>query len=268
MRLSGFRRRVRFAVRDAIVGTAPQLYWRFRRWRRGDEEPELAVLPLLCSRSRLAIDVGANYGMYVARLVGLSQRCVVFEPIPRLAAMLRRGFGPTVDVRETALSDHRGHAVLRVPDLNTGYATMSSANALSAMRAVRVRELRVATSRLDDEALSDVGFIKIDVEGHEEAVLRGSVDLLRRDRPNLLVEVEDRHNPGAVLRIVDWMRALDYAALVIACDEVHCLPDFDLSKHQATTPASEYIRNVIFTPTETAVALRDAITGQLASLSR
>lgn len=268
MRLSGFRRRLRFAFRDAIVGTAPRLYWRFRGWRRGDEEPELAVLPLLCSRSRLAVDVGANYGMYVARLVGLSQRCVVFEPIPRLAAMLRRGFGAAVDVRETALSDHRGSAVLRVPDLNTGYATLSSANALSAMQTVRVDELQVATSRLDDEALTDVGFIKIDVEGHEEAVLRGAVELLRRDRPNLLVEVEDRHNPGAVARVVNWMSTLDFAAFVIAGNEVHRLPDFDLSKHQATTPASDYVRNVIFTPTETAAALRDAITGQLAARCR
>jgi hypothetical protein len=51
----------------------------------------------------------------------------------------------------------------------------------------------VPVERLDDQGLSGVSFLKIDVEGHELPVLRGGDELLARDRPVLLVEIEQRH---------------------------------------------------------------------------
>jgi FkbM family methyltransferase len=262
------RRRLRFAVRATLISAAPTLYWRFREWRRGDEEPELGLLPILCAPGRLAVDVGANYGMYTARLVSLPRRCVVFEPIPYLAKMLRRGFRSAIDLRPIALSDQCGTAILRVPDLHTGHSTLSSANGLASLPNVKVEEIEVAVSRLDDQSLVDVGFIKIDVEGHEEAVLRGAERLLRESRPNLLVEVEDRHNAGAVRRLTEWMDARDYAALVIQGSTVHRVPEFDLSEHQATTHPAEYVRNVIFTPKNTAAELRAALAAALRASPR
>jgi FkbM family methyltransferase len=39
-----------------------------------------------------------------------------------------------------------------------------------------------------------VGFIKIDVEGHELAVINGATTLLTTQRPLLLIEIEARHH--------------------------------------------------------------------------
>jgi FkbM family methyltransferase len=58
---------------------------------------------------------------------------------------------------------------------------------------------RVSVRRLDDIDLGGgVGFLKIDVEGHEEAVLAGASRTLKQSMPAVLVEVEERHHTGAV----------------------------------------------------------------------
>ena len=58
-----------------------------------------------------------------------------------------------------------------------------------------VETIRVPLRTLDSYNLSNIGFIKIDVEGHELDVLRGAEVTLRRDQPNLLIEIENRHAP-------------------------------------------------------------------------
>ncbi|MGO8126768.1 FkbM family methyltransferase, partial [Rhizobium ruizarguesonis] len=58
-----------------------------------------------------------------------------------------------------------------------------------------VEEISVPTRRLDSYQFGPLGFIKIDVEGHELKVLKGSQAILNRDHPNLLIEAEDRHRP-------------------------------------------------------------------------
>jgi hypothetical protein len=44
-----------------------------------------------------------------------------------------------------------------------------------------------------EQGIERVGFLKIDVEGFESAVLAGAERVLERDRPSLLLEIEDRH---------------------------------------------------------------------------
>lgn len=63
--------------------------------------------------------------------------------------------------------------------------------------------------RLDDyDAMEPIGCIKIDVEGHEDAVLRGGRRLLFRDHPSLIVEIEERHKRHSVSSAADARTAL------------------------------------------------------------
>lgn len=238
-------------VRAWLISRAPVAYWNYRRFRRGDEEPELRLLACLCSGGGTLIDVGANFGMYTARLVGLGKRCVAFEPIPRFAKMLGSGFGERLEVEAAALSDVSGGVVtLRLPHLYTGYATIETRNGLSTRKGDRIDEVEVPRRTLDSYEYQDVSFIKVDVEGHEEHVLRGAESTLKNCRPNLVVEVEDRHNPGVVDRLTEYLSGLDFSLYVVLDAKLVSLSGFDLAKHQQEVSAELYARNVIAIPKE------------------
>jgi len=164
-------------------------------------EPEARFLRQLCAPDRVSIDVGGNLGGYAWLLARCSRRCHVFEPSPGLYRRLRVAFAfdRRVIVHQIALSDGSGETVLRIP-LNSGVpvhglATIESANSMPGLQTTMVA---VERRRFDDLGLTDIGFIKIDVEGHELAVLKGAEQTLIRDKPVLLIEADTRQRPDAV----------------------------------------------------------------------
>ena len=181
-------------------------------WLRG--EPELRLLPRLCRVDELSLDIGANYGVYAWHLSRFSKGVIAFEPQPGPADFIRRGLGGQVRVEQVALSDGEGEVVLRVPRdrMQDGRATIEPGNALEALDA---EEIVVPRRRLDSYDLPRVGFMKVDVEGHELATLAGARTLLDRDRPTLIVEAEDRHRPGAVASVATFLAGLGYRGLFL-----------------------------------------------------
>jgi FkbM family methyltransferase len=137
-----------------------------------------------------------------------SKSVVAFEPNPELAARLARlmRLVPSVTVHGSGLSDRDESTMLRIPT-EKGWATLEAANTLPGREA---REVPVRVRRLDGFGFPDVGFIKIDVEGHELAVLRGAERLLRTARPNLLIEAAEEHRPGAFSSVRDFLTPLGY----------------------------------------------------------
>ncbi len=168
----------------------------------GFYEPE--ELALIAGRFRPGgrfVDVGANVGnhaVFAAAVCGAAQ-VVCFEPSASARMILSvnlalNGVADRVRVEPFAVSDRAGEAVL-VRD------------ASGALGTARLHEggrgEAVATIRLDDAGIDGrVDFIKIDVEGHELAALRGAEALIRRDRPDMLIEVADEHR-GAVEALLE-----------------------------------------------------------------
>src|SRR6185295_16151644 len=70
--------------------------------------------------------------------------------------------------------------------------------------------LEVETRRLDEFAIANCSFIKIDVEGHEEAVLDGAPALIAAQRPVLMIELVEAFNPGVVARLAERYTAMSY----------------------------------------------------------
>jgi hypothetical protein len=159
-----------------------------------------------------------------------------------------------VRLENAALSDAAGHAEFRVVAENTGVATIEVANPLTMIdrrEAIAVRS--VTTRTLDSYGFSDVSFIKIDVEGHEEAVLAGGRETIAANRPVVLVEAEDRHNPGAPRRVADWFGGLGYDGFFVRRRRlvpVDALSPGDMDP--AGLENSSYVNNFLYLPRDDA----------------
>ena len=176
----------------------PRLWANYNiRFRRHHFETEYWLVPLFCSPEKAALDIGVNMGNFAFYMAKFSRAVVGFEPNTDLWPHLRNFLGDRVRLEDAALSDRSGSAEFRYVEDNTGVATVEIRNALTMIdRPERIRTRAVTLRTLDSFALNEIAFIKIDVEGHEEAVLRGAEATLAANRPTVLVESEDRHNPG------------------------------------------------------------------------
>lgn len=61
-----------------------------------------------------------------------------------------------------------------------------------------------------------VGLIKIDVEGLETEVLKRAMGSLCSDKPNLIIESEERHFPGALSNVCSLLVGLGYQGMFLA----------------------------------------------------
>jgi FkbM family methyltransferase len=188
---------------------------RILRWKQG--EIEWHMLDRLVDPSRAAIDVGANAGIYAGRLAQLVPKVHAFEPIPQLAENLALKTPNNVVIHRIALSNRTGYAELRIPMRKgveeNSLTTMEEHNQLQGDDAIRTVKCEV--DRLDNIIREPVGFIKIDVEGHEISVLEGAIATIRANRPVLLVESVQDHNPDAPENILQFLRAEGYMAIYL-----------------------------------------------------
>jgi FkbM family methyltransferase len=158
-------------------------------------------------RGQVAWDVGANIGYFtllMADRVGPAGQVIAVEPHPRLAALCRRsvelnGFAARTRIEQAAASDRAG--MLRLRD-NTADPKNNHVIAEGAPPDPVLKEIAVPATPLDD--LGDrADFLKIDVEGAEEAVWSGMQRLLARNpEVTLLMEFNALRcaDPAALLR--------------------------------------------------------------------
>lgn len=235
-------------------------------YKRRADEPELGLLPCLLRPDRAFLDVGANVGLYSYVARGRAAQIYAVEPHPRMAAALRRNFAGDVEVLEFALSDHEGAAPLHVPEHEGGELTSRSSLEAEANPGFGERQLEVALHRLDGLSLPPLGLVKIDVEGHEKAVLLGAEETLARDRPALIVEIEERHHPGESARIFGLLGGWGFEGYFLDGGRLRPIAEFDPKLHQrpedikrpGSKRASGYINNFIFVPGDDA-ELRDRL---------
>jgi FkbM family methyltransferase len=206
------------------------LRFRYHRWR-GVQEPEIDLLPELVAKGRRAIDVGANFGEYTYALARLAARVEAFEPLGGCAAAIEAARLPGVTVHRVALSDGEGERTLHLP-VRDGRADTPSASFRDPGGTCERTSVPVRT--LDSFGFTDVGFVKIDVEGHESAVLAGATETLRTCRPVLIVEIEQRHRSDCrIEQVFAGILALGYAGSFLHAGRRHPLEAFSFERHQA-----------------------------------
>ncbi|MBF0249125.1 MAG: FkbM family methyltransferase [Alphaproteobacteria bacterium] len=235
-------------LRGALI--PPRLYYGMRARREHRKgEAELRILPFLADPARVAVDAGANKGVYTYWLERLSRHVHAFEPNPKMFDVLRRGAGPNATVHYAALSDTTGQLALRIPETGKGRYSNQGASLNHDKVGERYGEVMVDTFRLDDQNLGPVGFLKIDVEGHEMEVLDGARQTIERDRPALLIEMEQKHTKRPIEDDLARVEALGYRTLYLHRGVLKDGTDFDGDFHQrGVEDWADYVFNFIFLP--------------------
>ncbi|HMP71809.1 MAG TPA: FkbM family methyltransferase [Kiritimatiellia bacterium] len=163
------------------------------------------VKPLVPSGS-LILDVGANVGYLsglFARWVGPSGRVVSVEPIPAtydaLSYSMKKLFPKTVTAIQACVSDQPGEVTMAVPAYEGGGANYYESHIVEADSHESGQSFTVEATTLDlllppspnnpNRNPPPPSLIKIDVEGHELAVIRGGTGFFARHQPPLLIEV-------------------------------------------------------------------------------
>jgi len=211
-------------------------------------DPEMGLLKFIVDPKRICLDVGANLGLFTYFLSRYSPHVYAFEPNPIPLRILRYVADKNVTVLQMALSDKTGEAELVVPKGRKGW---SSNGASIEYDEGAGQVVKVPGSRIDDLDYKDIGFIKIDVEGHEKSVLEGAQETLARDRPNLFVENEFTHAGAGVTEVFDMMKALDYDGFALIDGVFSNINRLSLEEHQINAERGSqgsYVKNFIFIP--------------------
>jgi FkbM family methyltransferase len=178
-------------------------------------EPELAILRELARPGCTAVDVGANRGFYSYALAAIAGRVEAFEPNPAMAAFARGKARRNVRVHEVALSNREGTAPFYIPLTRDGTQAHLLGN-LGNIHPANISDvIEVRLAALDSFDFSDVGFIKIDVEGAEFEVMQGAQRTIARDRPNLIIELLTQPDEEALAAIGRIEREFGYHAFVM-----------------------------------------------------
>lgn len=136
-----------------------------------------AALPYI-KNYNVAIDIGAHIGFWSRQLAMVFNRVISYEPQTENFLCLCQNVPINVVTMNWALGAGYGRCSLTTPaEHNTGAFHVSEGD-----------DVRVG--QLDGFGWSDIGLIKIDVQGSELAVLKGSEKTLMRNKPVIIVESE------------------------------------------------------------------------------
>lgn len=141
------------------------------------------------------VDIGPNVGYYTllgARCVGTSGKVVALEPDPEVLAILRRNIEVNrvgnVQVVHGAASESCGRARLgraRSSSYSTGLYCQDAADWIEVPR-------YSLDAVINELGIGAVDLVKLDVEGAELEVIEGMSEILRVNRPKVIMELHGR----------------------------------------------------------------------------
>lgn len=218
-----------------------------RELRKG--EPELGLVPYLIDPERIALDIGANRGIWTHVMSRYACTVRAYEPNPKMFKILAAALPSNAKAYQVALSDRSGQMVLEIPRSKGGWSNQHASLNSYRNQGRIVGKLEVEIARLDDLDLPPTGFLKIDVEGHEAAVIRGAAGLIARDKPQMVVELEERHTGCPILDSVAEIEALGYETFFLQNGQLQRIKAFHPERdHLGVEDTPAYINNFIFLP--------------------
>lgn len=187
--------------------------------RRFEPATTTWMLDMMQGAQGAYVDVGASTGWFAVPLAKRGYEVIAFECNARAADRLRENCALNavrITLHEVAASNHNGTATFafnpRLP--------LTSGGSLESVAANRASET-VPCATLDSLVYTRVTLLKIDVEGHEIAVLEGAERIIAESRPALVLEANTPHHERLLSA---WLRAHDYIWQKADVRNLLCIP--------------------------------------------
>ena len=202
----------RFKINHFGYQVENDIFWKglYGGWERAT----LKVWTQLSKQADVILDVGANTGVYglLSTTVRPKAQVFYFEPVKRICARLRQNLKLNEyegHVYEAALSDQDGQGVIYDLPSEHLYSVTVNKN-LNVDREVKEVPIQLLTldSFIDQNNLSKIDLIKIDVETHEPQVLSGFKKHLPEFRPNMIIEIL---NNDVARSVGEQLKPYDYS---------------------------------------------------------
>jgi len=216
-----------------LRGYRMRVDWQIHRsFAYGSWEPEVVgMIKQQVTAGMRVLDLGAQSGFYsllFSKLVGPDGSVIAFEPLPANYRVLEENLNlnriTNVTVERSAVTDRSGETSFDFPvdepTLVAGPVRESDNQGTFTVPSISIDDFII-------QRRISVHFIKIDVEGAEELVLRGAMRTLEEFHPILAIELHSAGQEPPSLSIPLRLRALGY--------QVRWLTEGDYTSHILAT---------------------------------
>lgn len=166
------------------------------------QEPVRQKSLAICKNKRVALDIGANVGLWSRDLCEHFQRVIAFEPVEDFRQCLQRNVpNKNLQIQHCALGETETFINMIITENNTGHSHVDTAS---------IGHGKISMHCLDYFNFTDIDYVKIDCEGYEKNILLGAKQTLMSNRPIVVLEdkkhqdVGHDNNVGAVDLLESW----------------------------------------------------------------
>ncbi len=218
---------IEFILKKIFFSESHLLKKRLSRAIKNNYEKELAIIEQFADKSKDALDVGVYRGVYSFKLSQNFKKVHAFEANPKLYPYIEKNLKKiihNISLYNFALSDKNGETILKLPKRSKSIFK-NNIEELFQLGAASIHphktfkeyvEIVTKMKKLDDIKINNkIGFIKIDVEGHELEVIKGASRTIKENKPILLVEIEERHSKRTLNESISIINNFGYKSFYV-----------------------------------------------------
>ena len=221
-----FNKELEFFFKKYFLPEKFLLKKRLERSIKKEDEKEINLVKDLIKPDTDSLDVGVYRGVYSYEMAKYSKTVHSFEPNPVIFEFINKNLKKlkkNIKLYNCALSNKNEIIDLKIPIRNINYdknnyeeyyqmgkATIHKKNEFSTYE-----KFQVNAKSIDEFSFkNEISFIKIDVEGHEKEVIEGGMKTIKKDKPKLLVEIEEKYTRKKVSETINYINTIGYNSFV------------------------------------------------------